>query len=126
RERNDILRESLLGIFTDTRLRTYRHHDQHTFKVGLKVDDVRLEQGDIPLSVLVADEPADLTRRVEEARSDSRSNDHTNDVYWIFAVNAELDDLIAQFHASAQMIAKYNQVGAQGERTAEIGPLLEG
>ncbi|HEU4784531.1 MAG TPA: BREX system P-loop protein BrxC, partial [Ktedonobacterales bacterium] len=126
RERNDILRETLLSIFGDTKLRTYKHHDLHTFKVGLKVEDVQLESGAIPLDVLIAEEPGDLPKRVEEARGDSRFNEHKNDIYWIFAVDPELDDLIRQVHASSQMIAKYNQAGAQGERSAEITPLLEG
>ncbi|WIG59041.1 MAG: hypothetical protein OJF49_001788 [Ktedonobacterales bacterium] len=125
RERNEIQRESLLKIFSDQKLLTYQHPLKRTFKVGLTMDDVRLATGDIPLTLRVADAPTELASRLEDARSESRMGDHTNDIYWIFALDAELDTLINQVHASSQMIAKYSQAGAQGERAAELTPLLD-
>lgn len=125
-ERNAILRETLAGIFEEPRLRAYNHRNLHSFRVAVTVDGARVETGDIPLAIrTAADAGAEYRQQVDAARDDSRSNTHKDEIFWVFPLNAEVDDLIANVYASTQMISKYDQVGAQGERAAEIAPLLE-
>jgi hypothetical protein len=125
-ERNQIKRDMLTELFENTTLRTYRHQTlQKSFTIGATADGTRITSGAIPLAIIAAADARELGQRLAEARTDSRSNTHVDEIFWVFALNAEVDELINQVYASSQMISKYNQVGAQGERAADLAPLLE-
>jgi hypothetical protein len=49
RDRAEILRETLREIFAEPVFRTYSYKNLRSFRIGLTVDDVKLEDGQIPL-----------------------------------------------------------------------------
>lgn len=120
KDRNDIKREALGDIFSDHRLKTYRFEDLRTFTVGIAVDGVSVgESGSIPVALLVADDDAELPRKLAQARDDSRQPAHQNQLFWTLALTPEIDDLIANLYASRQMVTKYDQLRAQNRITTE-------
>lgn len=117
--RNEIKREVLRQIFEEPRVQRYRYRDLASFRPGLTVDGVRVSDGRIPLALLVAEDPSEMPRKVEEARELSRQQANQNTVYWVFSLNPEIDHLIANLYASQQMISKYNQLKGQHRITAQ-------
>lgn len=127
KDRNEIKREVLEEIFKDPRFKTYRHRDLRTFPVGLTVDGTRVSEGQpqVPLVLSAAEDESEFKQQVEEARSDSRSKDHQDKIFWVIVLTAEIHDLIRQLYASRQMISKYSQQGAQGRLIGEYSAPLE-
>ncbi|HOQ48034.1 MAG TPA: BREX system P-loop protein BrxC [Bryobacteraceae bacterium] len=126
RDRNEILRQTLRHIFSEPSLRTYRHKDCRTFRVGISVDGTAIgDEGDITLSLAIAEDDTDLPKRVEEARDNSRQKAHENDLYWVFALTSEIDELVAQLYASRKMVEKYDQLRAQSKITHEEATCLQ-
>src|SRR6516164_1720799 len=82
RERNEITRDVLREIFGEPALRTYRHKELRNFRIGVSAEGVTLEDGDLPLTLCIADEPDDLTRKLGEVRDESRQKSHEKDGYW--------------------------------------------
>jgi len=48
-------------------------------------------------------------------REESRQKSHENDLYWLFWLTPEMDELVAQLHASRKMVEKYDQLRAQNK-----------
>jgi len=120
KERNEIKREVLAEVFGEPKLKTYRHGGIHSFRVGITVDGARVgDEGDISISLLVADDKSELAQKVDQARDESRHDTHKNDVYWTFALTTEIDGLVANLYASRQMVSKYEQLRAQSRITNE-------
>jgi len=110
----------LAEVFGEPKLKTYRYRDIHSFRVGITVDGARVgDEGDISISLLVADDKGELPQKLHQARDESRHDRHKNDVYWTFAFTPEIDDLVANLHASRQMVARYEQLRAQSRITNE-------
>jgi len=124
-ERNAIRNEVIAGIFSDATLRTYSHPTlRKSFTIGVTIDGKRGAPGAIPLAIIsAADAGSDYQHERDLARDESRQKEY--EVFWVYPLNAEVDDLINNLYASRQMIAKYDQIGAQGERARELGPLLD-
>jgi hypothetical protein len=121
KDRNEITREILGGVFTDPKLRTY-HLENRSFKVGISVDGVRVgDEGHIPLSILVGEDSAESARKLNTAYADSRHPSHQNELFWLMAMTPEIDDLVADLYASRQMVTKYEQLRAQNRITNEEG-----
>ena len=111
--RNEIIREALSGIFNEPKLKTYRFRDLKSFRVGITVNGVHVgDEGQLPLSIYTADDAKDFPAKAAEVRTESRQEPHKNDIYWVFALTPESDDLVANVYASRQMIAKYEQMRA--------------
>ncbi len=125
KDRNDIKREVLEDIFKDPRFKTYRYRDLRTFPVGITVDGARVSEGQVLLSLYVADDESEFQQRLEEARSDSRAKAHQDEVFCVFALTPEIYDLIKQLYASRQMISKYSQLSAQGRMIGDYAAPLE-
>ena len=51
------------------------------FRIGVAVEGVTLEEGDLPLTLCIADEPDDLSCKLNEVREESRQKSHDNDLY---------------------------------------------
>ncbi|MCL4299606.1 MAG: BREX system P-loop protein BrxC [Anaerolineae bacterium] len=118
--RAEIVREGLGEIFGDPKLKTYRFRDLKNFRVGLNVDGVSVgEEGQVPLSIITAADGAEFPAKLAEVRQESRHDSHKNDLYWVFALTAEIDDLVANLYASRQMVTKYDQLRAQNKITNE-------
>jgi hypothetical protein len=107
KERKEIQREILSEIFGEPGLKTYK--GLRTFSVGVAVDGTRLgSEGQIPLSVVVAEDEGERGRKIPEVKDESRQ--HENEVYWVFSLTPEIDKLVAAYYASQQMVSKYQQV----------------
>jgi len=124
-ERNAIKGDVISAIFGESSLRTYTHPSlKRSFTIGVTIDGKRGAQGAIPLSIIsAADAGAEYQQELNAARDESRLKE--TDLFWVFPLNAQVDDLINNVYASNQMIARYDQIGAQGERARELGPLLD-
>jgi hypothetical protein len=121
RERNEIVRHTLREIFGEPERKVYRHQQFRNFRVGVRVEGTPIgDEGDISLALHVAEDDEDLAARVlNVVRDESRQEAHRNDLYWAFALTPEIDDLVAQVHASRQMVAKYDQLRGQTEITKD-------
>jgi hypothetical protein len=118
KDRREILRDLLDEIFSEPSLKRYRHKDLTTFTVGVTVDEVRLgSEGQIPLSVRVAEDAEELARKASEATQESRHQER--ELFWVFALNPEIDKLVAGYYASGQMVSKYQQLQAQNKISNE-------
>jgi len=114
RDRNDIIRNALRDIFSEPALRTYRHKNYRTFRIGISVDGTTVGgEGDIKLTLFKAEDDTELSDRISEARDESRQKVHENDIYWVFSLTPEIDELVAQLFASRKMVEKYDQLRAQ-------------
>ena len=123
RDRGEITRELLGEIFAEPGLRTYVYKHR-SFRVGLVVDGVDLEEGQVPLRVITADSPQELSGGTAETQAKSRQTEHQNEVFWVFAVGPETDGLVAELFRSRKMVERYEQLRAQGKISAEESSCL--
>ena len=65
---------------------------------------------ELPLTLCVAEDADELTKRIEEVRTESQQHSHEGDLYWLFCLTTEIDELIAQLYASRKMVEKYSQL----------------
>lgn len=120
RDRNELTRNALRDVFGEPALRTYRHKDFRTFRLGISVDGTTVgNEGDIRLSLSKAEDDSDLSIRINEVRDESRQKTHENDLYWVFSLTPEIDELVAQLFASRKMVEKYDQLRAQNKITPD-------
>jgi polyhydroxyalkanoate synthesis regulator phasin len=126
RDRNEIVRNTLRAIFGDPALRTYRHKDYRTFRIGISVEGTAVgDEGDIKLSLALAEDDSELANRISEIRNESRQKAHENDLYWVFSLAPEIDELVAQLFASRKMVEKYDQLRAQSKITPDEATCLQ-
>jgi hypothetical protein len=125
RERNEITRTVLREIFGEPALKTYRHKEHRNFRLGVAVEGVALEDGDLTLTLSIADDPDELARKLNEAREESRQKAHEDDLYWAFALTPEIDELVAQAFASRKMVEKYDQLRAQNRISTDESACLQ-
>jgi hypothetical protein len=125
RERNELARIALQQIFDEPEFKTFRHQN-HSFGVGISVDGTTLgDEGDLLLSLSVTEDADELTKRIEEIRTESQQNSHANDLYWLFCLTPEIDELVAQLHASRKMVDKYSQLSAQQKISPDEATCLQ-
>jgi len=118
KDRREILRDLLDEIFSEPSLKRYRYRDLKTFSVSVTVDGVRIGgEGQIPLSVRVAEDAEELAHNASEATQESRHREH--ELFWVFALNPEIDKLVAGHYASGQMVSKYQQLQSQNKISNE-------
>jgi hypothetical protein len=123
RDRGEIVRELLGEIFSEPGLRTYTLKHR-SFRVGLAVDGVELEEGQIPLRVVTADTPQELAAVTAETQAKSRQTEHQNELFWVFALTPEIDGLVGELFRSRKMVERYEQLRAQGKISAEDASCL--
>jgi hypothetical protein len=119
KDRNEITRETLRSIFEEPNLKTYRYKNLRTFRVGISVDGVAVGDGEIPLWLYTSDDSQSFQAKLDEVRTESRQPKNQNEVYWVFALTPDVDDLEVGFFASKQIIAKYEQARAQNRISPE-------
>ena len=126
RDRNDLTRQALQQIFDEPEFKTYRFQNYRSFRIGISVEGSQLgDEGDLPLRLSIADDANDFTRKLTEVREDSRQKAHENDLYWLFWLTPEMDELVAQLHASRKMVEKYDQMRAQNKITTDEATCLQ-
>src|SRR5205823_4246805 len=92
--------------------------DLKSFRVGISINGINVgEEGQLPLAIHTADDANDFPAKAAEVRTESRQPTHTNDIYWVFALTLEIDDLVANVYASSQMIARFEQLRALNQIT---------
>ena len=125
RERNELVRAALQHIFDEPAFKTFRYQNR-SFRIGIRTDGANMgEEGELPLSLGVAEDGDELTRRIEDIRTESQQNAHHHDLYWLFCLTPEIDELVAQFHASRRMVDKYNQLSAQQKISPDEATCLQ-
>jgi hypothetical protein len=125
REEKEILRTSLQQIFDEPEFKTYRYQNR-SFRIAINVDGIALgDDGELPLTLCVCDEADELTRRIEEMRTESQQKSHENDLYWLFCLTPEIDELVHQVSASRRMIDRYNQLSAQQKISPDESTCLQ-
>lgn len=119
KDQNDIARHVLGDIFGDPKIRVHSYQGR-SFKVSASVDGVRIgEDGPISLLINTSESPETFQNKLNEARDESRQKTHENDLFWVFSLTPEIDDLVAQSYASRQMVAMYERLKAQNQITNE-------
>jgi hypothetical protein len=126
RERNELTRQALQQIFDEPEFKTFRFQNYRSFRIGISVEGSQLgDEGDLPLHLSIADDDDDFTRKLTEMRDESRQKSHENDLYWLFCLTPEMDELVAQLHASRKMVEKYDQMRAQNKITTDEATCLQ-
>ncbi len=125
RERNELSRTALQQIFDEPEFKTFRYQNR-SFRIGISVDGSNIgDEGELLLTLCVAEDTDELTKRIEETRTESQQKSHENDLYWLFCMTPEIDELVGQLHASRKMVDKYNQLSAQQKISPDEATCLQ-
>ncbi|TWW11528.1 hypothetical protein E3A20_04640 [Planctomyces bekefii] len=125
RERNELTRAALQQIFDEPEFKTYRFQNR-SFRIGISVDGTNIgDDGELPLTLCVSDDSDELTKRIDDMRTESQQKSRENDLYWLFCLTPEIDELVAQLHASRKMVDKYNQLSAQQKISPDEATCLQ-
>ena len=116
---------ALQQVFDEPEFKTFRYQNR-SFRIGVSVDGTSIgDDGELPLTLCVAEDADDLTKRIEEIRAESQQTSHKNDLYWLFGLTPEIDELVGQLHASRKMVDKYNQLSAQQKISPDEATCLQ-
>ena len=125
RDRNELARTALQQIFDEPEFKTFRYQNR-SFPIGISVDGTSIgDEGQLPLTLCGAEDADELTKRIEEIRTESQQKSHENDLYWLFCLTPEIDELVGQLHASRKMVDKYNQLSAQQKISPDEATCLQ-
>jgi len=125
REEKELIRTALQQLFNDPEFKTFRYQNR-SFRIGINVDGTSIgDEGELPLTLCVSDDADELTQRLEEIRTESQQKSHENDLYWLFCLTPEIDELVHQLHASRKMVDKYNQLSAQQKISPDEATCLQ-
>ncbi|MEJ5330219.1 MAG: BREX system P-loop protein BrxC [Desulfobaccales bacterium] len=124
-DRKRLLKEIVKEIFSDPKIRTYRYKNLKLFKLSLSVEgDIVDAEGQVPLQILIAEEPENLDVRINEGRE--ASIEKTGEIYWIITIGEDIHENITELFRSSEMIGEYERLAAQGKLTPEeISCLVE-
>ena len=126
RERNEIARQVLREVFGEPALKTYKYKDFRNFRIGVTHEGTQIgDDGDLTVTLCMADDNDDLPKKLKEVREESRLDVHKYDIYWCFALSTEIDQMVAELHASRKMVEKYAQMGAQNRISSEENSCLQ-
>ncbi|WP_295431648.1 BREX system P-loop protein BrxC [uncultured Thiodictyon sp.] len=125
RERNELTRGALTKIFDEPEFKTFRYQNR-SFRIGISIDSAGLgDEGELMLTLCVIEDVDELTARIEEIRTESQQQSHAADLYWLFCLTPEIDQLVAQLHASRKMVDQYNQLSAQQKISPDEATCLQ-
>ena len=125
RERNELTRTAVQQIFDEPEFKAYRYQNR-SFRIGISIDGSSIgDEGELPLALCVSDDAEELTNSIEEIRTESQQKSHENDLYWLFCLTPEIDELVGQLHASRKMVDKYNQLSAQQKISPDEATCLQ-
>jgi hypothetical protein len=116
KERRDITEDILRTIFGEASLSRFIM-EKRTFKLDLTWEGRSIAQGEIPLEFRFSDDPGRHKDDIETARQDSREKPRL--VFWVACLSDEIDDRVVELSRSRQMVAKYDQLRAQGKLNAD-------
>lgn len=117
-DRNRIKRELLQEVFADPSVRGYRYQNRKVFPLSLTVDGELVDgSGQIPLTLLMADDPAEFETACEEARR--ASSEKQNELFWVCALTDEVHRQIEELFRSREMVSTHERLAAQGKLLPE-------
>lgn len=121
--RNKITRGLLEEIFSDHRIKTYRYKNLKNFRISISIDGEKIGgEGEVPISLVVAEDPEDLKGKIKETRTSSRENE--NEIYWVFLLSEIIHSGIEELYRSREMVATHERLAAQGKLTTEESTCL--
>ena len=91
----------------------------------MTAEGVTLEDGDLPLTLCIADDPDDLAKKIDEMREESRQKTPRERPLLGLRPDPEIDELVAQTFASRKMVEKYDQMRAQSKINADEATCLQ-
>lgn len=119
KDRNEISRDVMENIATDNNFVKYRYKGMKNFNVKISINGVNITEGQIPFNIQIAEDEISYATKLDEIISESRIRSNNNELYWIFSLNNEIDNLFRKYNASDKMIIKYEQLRAQNKITNE-------
>ncbi len=125
RDRNELLREALGHIFDEPGLKNYRFGNLKAFNLGIGFGGTRISDGPVSLSICASEDADSFDKMLEEIRTESRLADHKNDIYIIFSLTPEIDDLVSDLYSSSRMVEKYDQLRGQNRIAGDDASSLE-
>jgi hypothetical protein len=126
KNRNIIKQETVNEIFSASRSTlTYSYKGMRTFRIGLLIDNEKSRDGNIPLSIHIADSGDELENKKKQIRAESRQNSHRNEVYWTFPLIEDIHKLIEEKYRSAEMISTYSRLRSNNQISKEESACLE-
>lgn len=125
RERNELARTALHNIFSEPEFKTFRFQNR-SFRVAISIDGTNIgEEGELPLTLSVAEDTDELAKQIDNFRTESQQKSHADDLYWLFCLTPEIDEMVGQLHASRKMVDKYSQLSAQQKITQDEATCLQ-
>lgn len=123
KEKQEVLREVLGELFAQPALRSYSYKGLRTLKLGLVVDDIPIEDGQIPVH-LVAAGTEELPRVKEDVQTRSRQKDQLEKGFWVAGLTPTVGNLLDELSRSRHMVNRYELLRGQGKITAEESACL--
>jgi hypothetical protein len=112
--RSKIHREMITEICSSPSVKSYRYKNIKNFKIEFLLDEVRVgEQGLMSVNISTADSPEELPSLIERMKANSHTNE--SKIFWAFTLTPEIDDLVAEYSASDEMIRKYAHIASQNK-----------
>lgn len=122
-DRHRIIRELLQEVFADPSIRGYRYQNRKAFPLALAVDGTVVEgAGQIPLNLVIAEDPEDVEAACEDARR--ASNEKRHELFWVCALTDEVHRLIEDLYRSREMVSMHERLAAQGKLAPEEAACL--
>lgn len=115
-DRHRIIRELVQEVFADPSMRSYRYQNRKAFPLALAVDGTVVEgSGQIPLNLMIAEDPDDVEAACEDGRR--ASTDKRYELFWVCALTDEVHRLIEDLYRSCEMVSLHERLAAQGKLT---------
>jgi len=112
--RTTIKRNIIMDICSSPSVKAYRYQNLKSLKIEFVLDEVRIgDQGIISVNIFSAESPEELPQLIERVKIDSHSK--KDGIFWAFCLTSEIDDLIAEYNASEEMIRKYDLLKSQNK-----------
>lgn len=116
KERRDIIEDILRSSFSEPSLSRYTM-EKRTFKLDFTWDGRSITQGEIPIELIIDDDQKAFNENIDNIRNESRAKPRK--ILWLACLTDEIDDRVMELSRSRQMVAKYDQLRAQGKLNAD-------
>lgn len=123
RQKKEMLQDFFRSIFSEPSLKTFRYKNLQTFKIGLTLNDQKVEEGNIWIHFRVVDGAEEMGALLNQLLKESREEYHA--IFWAFSLNEELHQLFVECFRSRSMIQEYGRIQAQGHISREEMACLE-
>jgi len=123
REKDELLNEFFKAIFSEPNLRIYRFKNLATFRLGITLNNQKIEDGSPFIHFYSADNETDFNGLKEASRK--RSREEEDEIFWIFTLTEDIHQLIIEYFRSRSMIQEYSRLQSQQQITREEIACLE-